>query len=401
MERRTRPYSLYRRSLTKGRPVYYAKIFDPNTGELLRRVSTGERSRYRAEDWVYSFLERERERERLEAEAAAHITVAELARDFWEPDGAYARSRRARGYTISHGHLEISEGYTRNHILPQWGSSRVADLTPGKIDTWILDLHRVGKLAPATINKLLATLRSILDRATAEGYLFENPAAFVKPVRNVHKERGVLTDSEVTALFQWPGPFDDFTQYTLNLIAFTTGARIGELRGLTVEHVHHDRVEIVQAWEDGHGLKPPKYNSVRAVPISERVYNAIQAVIDARRPESFVFYSEAGKDRPMSKSHIEKQLYKALVNLSLSDDDRQNRDKRAEALSQWRERGVCVHSWRHKLNTVLRARGVPDSKIRLLTGHRGEGMTDWYTRYAVTDFTDVRDCQSGLLEASG
>lgn len=393
MERRRSAYHLFKRTIGK-RKLYYCRFIDTKTGKTTKTLSTGETNKTRAVQWAERRLQRE-------IKSREHITIRELSEGFWYTDGAYARSRRARGYSISHGHLSISKGYTENHIVPVWGTWRVADLTPGKIDTWILDLHRKGTLAPATINKVLATLRALLDQAVARGYLTENPASFVKPVRTEYKRRGVLTDAEVSRLLAGPDLFCDYRHYTINLLAFATGARIGELRALFVENVKPDRVEILQSWEEGHGFKPPKYNSVRAVPISENVYNAVQYVIRETDPERIIFYSTAGKDRPMSKSVIEKQLRNALVNLSLPRRDRDKKEKREEALAMWRERGVCVHSWRHKLNSVLRARGVPDSKIRLLTGHRGEAMTDWYTRYEAEDFRDVVGAQTGLIEAKG
>ena len=60
---------------------------------------------------------------------------------------------------------------------------------------------------------------------------------------------------------------------------------------------------------------------------------------------------------------------------------------------------VGFHSWRHKLNTLLRAAGVPDAKIRLLTGHRSKEMTDWYTQFLETDMVDVTEAQVRLLMA--
>jgi integrase len=63
------------------------------------------------------------------------------------------------------------------------------------------------------------------------------------------------------------------------------------------------------------------------------------------------------------------------------------------------ERRIGFHSWRHKLNTILRAAGVPDAKIRFLTGHRTSEMTDWYTQFIETDMEDVTKAQVRLLDS--
>ena len=391
MGRQRCQYRLFRRKAKKGRPVFHVRFIDVETGRVTKTLSTGETNQFRAAQWL--------ERHLHKTESRDPPTLAAISDGFWAPDGVHARGRRARGFTISATHLTISEGYARNHLLPKWGSIRVDRLTAGKIDKWILDLHRKGDLAPATINKILQCMRSMLDGAVAEGHISENPAARVKPLRATHRKRGVLSNDEVKRLFSSPDHFADFRHYVINLLAFTTGARMGEVRGLTLDHVHPDRIEIVQAWEQGHGMKPPKYNSVRAVPIGAGVYSALRRVIDETRPQSIVFYSLHDPAKPMSKSFIEQRLYDAIINMMLPEDQRGDRQKRDEARESIRARGITFHSWRHKLNPVLRAKGVPDAKIRLLTGHSSEEMTDWYTKFQAEDFAEVVEVQMLLLSA--
>ena len=400
MARPARPFALYKK-FRKNRKnyVYYAKIRDPETGAYTRTVSTGETSRARAEEWTRRLLDSEAASQVKQQIHAERVTVKELSRGFWETDGAYAESRRARGKTISNGYLSISESYTRNHILPRWGSKPVAEITTPAVDKWILELHKSGKIAPATTNRILQTFRILLDGAVANEYIRTNPATEVKPVQIVHQERGVLTDREVRRLFADPALFPDYRMYAANLLAFTTGARMGEVRGLLVDDVHRDHIVIQHSWEEGHGLKEPKYGSVRAVPIGPRVYDALDTVIREYRPEAIVFYGFNGdRSVPVSKTHINKSLVYALVNLRLPESMRNDTKKRERIARVYAERRVTFHSWRHKLNTVLRTAGVPDSKIRLLTGHRGEAMTNWYTRFTHADFQDVRGVQDRMLE---
>lgn len=262
----------------------------------------------------------------------------------------------------------------------------MADLTVGSINSWILELHKADELAPGTINKILAAFRSLLSGAILRDYLAENPAAVVKPLRAVPRERGVLTDAEIERLFSSPEPWVDHIHYTANLVAMYTGARIGEIRGLSVRHVMPDHIKIEQSWEQGHGLKDPKYGSKRAVPIPVDAKEALERVIIETEPDELIFYSFAGKDRPMSKSYLERQFYKAPERIGISAEERAKRN-------------LTIHSYRHKLATSPRARGVPDSKIRLLTGHRSVGMIDWYTKYTKDDLTDVRAIQAQFLSS--
>jgi integrase len=56
--------------------------------------------------------------------------------------------------------------------------------------------------------------------------------------------------------------------------------------------------------------------------------------------------------------------------------------------------GACnavflAHSHRHTLNTILRAAGVPDHIIRMITGHRQKSMTELYTHFRMEDYSEV------------
>jgi integrase len=60
---------------------------------------------------------------------------------------------------------------------------------------------------------------------------------------------------EAAWLLAGPEPWGDFRHYAVNVLAATTGMRIGEIRGLRVENVKRDHVEIRCSWGEGHGLK--------------------------------------------------------------------------------------------------------------------------------------------------
>jgi integrase len=55
------------------------------------------------------------------------------------------------------------------------------------------------------------------------------------------------------------------------------------------------------------------------------------------------------------------------------------------------------HKWRHFFNTTLRMGNVADSKVRELTGHKSEAMTELYTHFDPREFIEVRRIQEGIL----
>ncbi len=394
---RYEPYHIIQRKTRKGKKVFYVRFLDQKTGRTLTERSSGQTSRSAAVRWAEAEMEKIRDR----SESAG--TVESLADGFWDWDAPYARGRRARGKPISHGTLDVAESNTRNHIIPRWGSTHVSDITAAEIDTWILSLEEEKGLSAATVNKLLQTMRTLLDGAVGRGWLRYNPAKAVEPLSVRHEERGVLTDEEIRALLRWPGPFRDYRVYTMNLLAFCTGLRIGEARGLMVGDVHNDHIVIRHSWEEGYGIKPPKNGRSRAVPVPEQAKEALQKVIADFEPESLVFYGRTSST-PLSKSYVLNGLRDAIVTMKLEGDpevdgmsDQELAERRKQILQKTAKRRIGFHSWRHKLNTMLRAAGVPDAKIRLLTGHRTPDMTDWYTKFLETDMEDVTAAQTKLL----
>jgi integrase len=376
MERLKRPYSLQKRPAAKNRYIYYVKFRDAS-GAYGTAISSGCTRRDEALLWAEGRQTGERERRQ-------NITLAAYVLGFWEPDAPFASDRAAHGRAVCLTHLDIAEGYTRNHLLPRWGGWRLRDITAKKVDDWVVELHREGELAPATINKLLQTLRTILDRAVLDGWLPENPARNARPVRATRPGRSILSVREAARLLAGPDYWGDFRHYAINLLAATTGLRMGEVRALLVENVHDDHVEVRYSWEQGYGPRPPKADSVRDVPISPKVTAVLARVIDETRPDSLVFYGRAGKDSPMSKSVIEDHLALALEAIGIS-------------LVEQRERNITFHAWRHFLNTLLRSNGVADAKTRRITGHRTEAMTSWYTDWKAVDISEVVDIQSSLF----
>jgi len=149
MERRKRPYSIQKRPAAHHRHIYYVKFRD-ESGAYTGAVSSGYTRRDDALLWAESYLTKNRERRQ-------DFTLAEYVLGFWKPEASFASDRAAHGRAVSLTHLDIAEGYTRNHLLPAWGAWKLRDLSAKNLDSWVVELHRRSELAPATINKLLQT----------------------------------------------------------------------------------------------------------------------------------------------------------------------------------------------------------------------------------------------------
>jgi integrase len=375
-------FSLYKRSNSKGKIVYYAKIpnNDPTQPEL--KLSTGQSSKASAALWTQKYLDDIANAEKLKEQARLNITFLEFANGFWATDGLYAVGRRARLRTVSQGFLDIREGVTKNHLEPYWGNYRLQDISPRKVDRWVIDMASDSRIAPGTANQRLQVFKVMLDEACKQEYLTENPAQFIKPIGNKYQEKGVLSLEEVRKLLN-PRIWAEYKHYTIALLTLATGLRISEVRGLQVTQVHPDFIEVHTAWEQKYGLKEPKCGSVRDLPITPMIFDALQEVITSTKATQLVFFG-ATKETPMSKSCIEKQLYRAMARIGISEESRL-------------QRNITFHSLRHTTNTILRSAGVADSKVRMITGHRNESMTERYTHFRLENFQEISKIQEGML----
>ena len=125
---------------------------------------------------------------------------------------------------------ESDESNWRNYVRPRFGNWPVAAITSAEVSAWIGGLVGRG-LAPATATRALATLRSILAFAVADGRVQHNVAATVRrPTCRARREGQALTLTQLHALTAaCTGPYRD----VLPVLALA-GLRWDELAGLQV-----------------------------------------------------------------------------------------------------------------------------------------------------------------------
>jgi site-specific recombinase XerC len=76
----------------------------------------------------------------------------------------------------------------RSHIEDRFGDVPVASITPAEMAQWVGGLASSG-MAPSTAARYLATLRSILAHAVADGRVTQNAAASVRAPTASHVRR--------------------------------------------------------------------------------------------------------------------------------------------------------------------------------------------------------------------
>jgi len=387
LDRPKRPYSLNKRSTThRNRFIYYIRFRHPDSGEYLSAVSSGHSTRAGAMNWA----EQKIRSGEVTLPGNRNLTFEKYATGFWDYERSpYIQHILLHGGTFSRTFARIRAGYCTNYILPAFFRRRLDSLKWQDIERWLLSLKQNTELSATTINKVPGTFRLMLREAVSEGIISTDPIRTVRPLREVHEEKGIFTAMEVRRLFSADSLhqiWQDQLQYQLiNMIAASTGMRMGEIRALTWECVYEDTIEVRHSWEDVVGLKETKARSNRQVTIPSFLANAFsdfRLKTTTTELSSLVFPGRTG-EKPLDKTIIQRTFSKALETIGLPMDEQ-------------RSRWISFHSWRHWFNSSLRGH-IPDEVLRLMTGHRTARMTDHYTHIGAENQQAVRMIQETLF----
>ena len=359
-----KPYSLWKRKLPSGRIVFYVR-FRLDDGSWGVAKSSGQRTKTAAEAWAIDYL---RSGQIVQKE---NQKFAQIAQGFFSPDGPYTAARARRGKQIGRGHAANQQSYIENYLNPAFGSLRVSRIDSDAVEEFTQEL--IGKgLSSSSINHILLALKIVLQYAYKKKLVARLP--IIERVAHTQSERGILSIEEAKAFFALP--WGDPRHYVINLIAATTGMRMGEIRGLQRKAVFANYLEVSTSWERGHGLKGTKSGRSRFVPLTERASTALADLMSKSpytEPEDLVFYGRR-RETPIDHKLIERALYAAYAQIGIDEQQR-------------RERGLCFHSWRHFFNSLLINARVPVPKVQTLTGHSSNRMTEAY--FHADEYTDV------------
>ena len=281
---------------------------------------------------------------------------------------------------------ESDEAAWRNYIQPRFGNWPVASITAAEVSSWVGSLVARG-LAPSTATRALATLRSVLAFAVADGRVQHNVAAVVRrPTSGQARREGqALTLDELRALMEaCEGRYRDLVP-----VLALAGLRWGELAGLQVG----DRVSIpgpglrlrrtVLASGGGGALYVDtlKSNRGRTVPLVLDLVPIVDRWSAGRAPDAWLF--EAPRGGPLRESN-----WKRSVSWSAATA--------AAGL-----RGFRVHDLRHTAASVWLAARADPKVVQRVLGHATASMTmDLYGHLIDANLWEAARAIGGILGAS-
>jgi integrase len=214
--------------------------------------------------------------------------------------------------------------------------------------------RRGGPPAPATIDRELALLKKCLNHAVACGKLSKNPIAPVGLLRKPNARRMVVKEQTLERILE-------HTQPALRpafVLAYETGMRKREVSFLRFSRVDFEAGCIRLHAGD------TKTDEARVVYLTERALQAIRSVPRQLHGE-FVFVNpETGKPWDDLNRHLQKACRRAGLE------------------------GIVFHDLRRSFVTNARRRGVPESVVMKLSGHRTRNV---FERYNIVDENDLRE----------
>jgi len=228
--------------------------------------------------------------------------------------------------------------------------TKIRDLTEGKVESYQRTrlgekspVHPLSTVRPATVNRELSCLKSILNRAVRHGKLNENPISNVKKLQENNVRERILTQEEFERLLtQCPPHLEPIV-----LTAYYTGMRKSEILGLKWEEVDLEKGFIRLRGER------TKSGAGRSIPLHPRVKKRLSRLAQAISSER-VFLRQGN---PLLD--IKKGFRGACGRAGIQD--------------------FTFHDLRHCAINNLRVAGNDYIKIMSLSGHRTNSVFRRYT----------------------
>jgi integrase len=220
---------------------WQARYPDPARPGTTHKIERTFRTRRAAEDWLVS--------QRASVRDGTHIAPRSGERPFSEVVAAW---RGSWGMRLSPTTRRRYEGILNWYLLPEFGRTPVAQLTPDVVQRYVDRLAASGDLAPNSVRNVYAVLRAAMTRAVRMRLLRANPCVGIELPKPRNAEMLFLTADELRAVAETIDP-----HYKLVvLVAGYLGLRSGEIAGLQRQDVDLLRgvVHVRRAVKDINGV---------------------------------------------------------------------------------------------------------------------------------------------------
>ncbi|GHV84038.1 hypothetical protein AGMMS50212_13780 [Spirochaetia bacterium] len=316
----------------------------------------------------------------------AETVVGFLIR-FWDYEQSpYVEEKHSHKVSIGLTHTKHSLERVNRYWEPYFKGKLLGEITRKDIKDFSVELSKNNQnLSPLTLKQILRVGVTAFRWAHANGLIPIDPTQALPAYSSKARKRDVLSPQEAYDLFQLQWNNDVYK--LVNMVAMTTGLRIGEILAIKNEDIGEDFLSITKSYSIIDGLKSTKTDEDRTVPVIPQIRDAMR-ILGRINPhgDGFIFFGEKS-NQPFDQHCPLKELKTMLIQLRVGKSADADAIKEAEAY--WKKRNVVLHSWRHfyaaRMTDKLEAR-----KVMLATGHKTEAVFKGYAGHALeSDLNDV------------
>jgi integrase len=283
------------------------------------------------------------------------------------------------------------EGIVNNHLLPYFGSGRIAEMKRENIKDFVNGMVVEGRLSSKTINNCLLVLHQILDDAQVDGFVIHNPYVKIEKPRRVMAEVDYLRTHEIpiflkaSEVTQEPKekvtrisrkksegkkkecPKCETTRHAVFFTAIFTGMRRGELLGLKWEDVDwlNRKIHVRRSLYKGAFQDPKSDYSRRAIDMGPRL---IETLKNHRAKQNETRLKAGGN---WSNNDL---VFCHNDGTALDGDNLYHRDLKA-VLKKAELRSIRIHDLRHTFASILISTGHNIKYIQSQMGHSPSKIT--------------------------
>lgn len=243
----------------------------------------------------------------------------------------------------------------------------IQEATRNTIASYIIWMREQG-MAPATIARRLAALRSFYKYLVQEDYLKQNPAQDVQAPKPNKRLPVVLSVSEVEQLIGQPDeaePIGIRDRAILELL-YATGLRVSELVNLDLQHINIPRKQLRCIG---------KGDSERIVPLGSISAQAVGKYIEKARED---LVSDPSEKALFVNHHGRRLTRQGIWKIVKRHARKADIDKK-----------ITPHTLRHSFATHLLENGADLRSVQELLGHADISTTQMYTHLTSGHLKDV------------
>ncbi|GHU02085.1 hypothetical protein FACS1894147_03200 [Spirochaetia bacterium] len=310
MEKKRNIFNIFPRKLKNGTVIFYYYIYDTNGKR--KQYSTGKQT----ESDAYQECLRLVKLNQLNRHSS--LSFRKYCVDWFDYEKCdYIKIKLLHGFTYSKTYAKQLQGQLKKHAFPFFADKPLDTITATDIEAYIRHLKNKG-LSNTSVNHSLKMLRVIFGWAKRKNILAHNPMNEIINLKSDTKEKGMFTENEAASLLLgavaletvWEG---NETMYLLNLTAYKTGMRLGELQALRKEDIQAGYITVRHSFDRKYGLKSTKTGKVREIPIAMDLQEKLRHHTN-RIFGDYIFGVESGT-RPVRHDEILQKRQKYLIDL--------------------------------------------------------------------------------------